>query len=448
MSSVAQTSVARARSENAFSDFKPAYNEAQAMAEANRCLYCSDAPCITACPTGIDIPEFIRKISTGNLKGSARTIFEANILGMSCARVCPVETLCVGDCVYNQLGIPPIQIGKLQRYSTDRAYAKGWQFFQAGADSGKRVALVGAGPASLACAHLLRRRGHHCTLFEKREVVGGLNTTGVAPYKMKADRAADEVEWLLAIGGIEVRTGVELGRDLSVADLERDYDAVFVGFGLGPDGWLHAAGEDLEGVHGAVDYIERLKLGQVDLRDAQRALVLGGGNTAVDAVRELRGLGVADVRMVYRGDEAHMSGYAHEWAAAKVESITGVWRTVPTGFVGQGGKVAGVTALRADENKRPIPGTEHTLPADLVLLAIGQGKLGALLAEVDGVTVSRGRLVVDDQQHLGRPGWFAGGDCANGGKEVVNATAEGQHAARTIDAWLNDNHSLRGGQHA
>lgn len=432
---------ASVRAETVFDDLKPAYTPAQAFAEANRCLYCSDAPCITACPTRIDIPEFIRKIATDNVKGSARTIFEANILGMSCARVCPVEVLCVGSCVYNVMGVPPIQIGKLQRFSTDAAYDKGWQFFEAGADTGKRVACIGAGPASLACAHALRRLGHAVTIFDKRAVVGGLNTTGVAPYKMKSDRAHEEAEWVLGIGGVEVKLGVEIGRDVSFAELEREFDAVFIGFGLGPDGWLHAEGEGLDGVFGAVEFIERMKLGAVDLAGVRRAVVIGGGNTAVDAVRELRGLGVGDVTLVYRGIEAGMSGYAHEWAAAKVEGVRAAWGTQPVGYVGQG-RVEGIRCVRLDDKKQTVPDSEHTLPADLVLLAIGQGKLGELVAGLDGIAVEHGRLIVDAQGYTGRPGYHAGGDAANGGKEVVNAAAEGKAAAHAIDRWLAGN-SLR-----
>src|SRR4051812_40109062 len=194
------------RSETVFADAKPPMTRDQAVAEANRCLFCSDAPCINACPTRIDIPQFIRKISTDNVRGSAKTIFDANILGMSCARVCPVEVLCVGDCVYNEMGVDPIQIGKLQRYSTDKAFEAGWRFFEAGKDTGKSVGLVGAGPSSLAAAHELRRQGQRVTIYDKRAVVGGLNTTGVAPYKMKADRSLDETAWVLGIGGIEILT--------------------------------------------------------------------------------------------------------------------------------------------------------------------------------------------------------------------------------------------------
>jgi dihydropyrimidine dehydrogenase (NAD+) subunit PreT len=423
------------RAETVFEDFKPAYTQAQATVEANRCLFCEGAPCVTACPTGIEVPQFIRKIATGNLHGSAKTIFEANILGMSCARVCPVEVLCVGACVHNEQGVPPIQIGKLQRHATDHAFEKGWRFFEAGADTGKSVALIGAGPASLACAHELRRFGHRCTIYEKRDVVGGLNTTGVAPYKMKADRSDEEVRWILDIGGIDVRTGVAVGDALGWDDLQREHDAVFIGVGLGADSRLGVPGEDLAGVQGAVAAIERMKLGRFDVSGVGRAVVVGGGNTAIDAVRELIGLGIPDVTMVYRGTEAKMSGYAHEWAAAKIEGARALWRVQPVGFEGAG-KLERLRLARLGEDKRPIPGEELAMDAQLALVAIGQGKLEALVAGLDGVKTDRGRIVVDQEQATGRVGVFAGGDCANGGKEVVNAAAEGKVAARSIHRHL------------
>jgi glutamate synthase (NADPH/NADH) small chain len=423
------------RSEVAFEDFKPAYTPAQALKEADRCLFCSDAPCIQACPTSIDIPQFIRKIATDNVKGSARTIFESNILGMSCARVCPVETLCVGKCVYNEQGVPPIQIGKLQRYSTDRAFEEGWRFFEAGPDTGKSVGLIGAGPASLACAHELRRQGHACTIYDKRSVVGGLNTTGVAPYKMKADRSHEEAAWILEIGGIEVKNGVEVGKDVSWADLEKKHDALFLGMGLGPDSTLGIPGEDLQGVVGAVEEIEVLKLQNAKLDGVKKAVVIGGGNTAIDAVRELIGLGIPEVTMVYRGDEAKMSGYAHEWAAAKLEGALAAWRRQPIAIEGEG-RVTAVRCAVLDENKKPIAGQEDSIEADLVLLAIGQSKLDALVSGLDGIATERGRVLVDDGQATGRKGFYAGGDCANGGKEVVNAAAEGKLAAQSIHAYL------------
>jgi glutamate synthase (NADPH/NADH) small chain len=427
--------ISRDRSEVVFEDFKPAYTPAQALKEANRCLFCSDAPCIQACPTSIDIPQFIRKIATDNVKSSARTIFESNILGMSCARVCPVEVLCVGKCVYNEQGVPPIQIGKLQRYSTDQAFEQGWRFFEAGPDSGKSVGLIGAGPASLACAHELRRHGHACTIYDKRSVVGGLNTTGVAPYKMKADRSHEEAQWVLGIGGIDVKTGVEVGKDVTWADLERDHDALFLGMGLGPDSMLSIPGEDLPGVVGAVAEIEVLKLSKADLAAVKKATVIGGGNTAIDAVRELIGLGIPEVTMVYRGDEAKMSGYAHEWAAAKVEGARAAWRRQPTAIEGSG-RVGAIRCAVLDENKKPIAGAEDVIETDLVVMAIGQSKLGALVAGLDGVATERGRVLVDAGQATGRKGVYAGGDCANGGKEVVNAAAEGKLAAQSIVAYL------------
>ncbi|MCK6503394.1 NAD(P)-dependent oxidoreductase [Myxococcota bacterium] len=424
------------RSEAVFADFKPALDDNQARVEAHRCLYCHDAPCIRACPTSIDIPGFIRKIATGNLTGSARTIFESNVLGMSCARVCPVEVLCVGDCVYNHMGVPPIQIGKLQRYATDHAYRQGTRFWQAGPDTGRSVGLVGAGPASLACAHRLRRFGHAVTIYEAREVLGGLNSTGIAPYKMPADRAIEEVDWVRSIGGIEVQTGVNVPTDLGWAELEQRHDALFIGIGLGPDSRLQARGEHLQGIHGAVDWIERMKLGKVDVSKVQTAVVIGGGNTAIDAVRELLGLGVSYVKLLYRGVEAGMPGYAHEWASAKKEGARVVWRVQPLGFEGHGGRVTAVRCMRLDRNKQPIEGSEHTIAADLVLLAIGQGKLGGLVSGLDGVQVEGGRIVADAAGATGRPGVYAGGDCVNGGQEVVNAVAMGRDAAVAIHSFL------------
>lgn len=426
------------RSEVVFEDYKGAYTPAQAALEANRCIYCSDAPCVQACPTHIEIPEFIRKISTGNVKGAARTIFEANILGTSCARVCPVEVLCVGDCVYNDLGVPPIQIGKLQRFATDEALARGQRFFEAGADTGKRVALIGGGPASLACAHELRRLGHRCTIFEKRAVMGGLNTTGIAPHKLKADASVQEVDWILGIGGIEVRTGVEVGKDVALDALERDHDAVFFGAGLGADTLMGIPGENLAGVEGAVAWIEKMKLGRVPTADVKRCVVVGGGNTAIDVVREARTLGFAEVTMVYRGTEPKMPGYAHEWKAALGQGVRAEWQTLPFAFEADasGTRVQRVKCHRVDADKRPIAGSEVTLEADLVLLAIGQSKLGAMLGALAGIEISRGVVVTDEAGRTGRKKWFAGGDAKNGGKEVVNAAAEGKAAARAIDAFL------------
>jgi len=440
------------RAEAGFADYKPAYTTTQALAEANRCLYCVDAPCVQHCPTAINIPEFIRKISTGNVEGAARTIFSANVLGMSCARVCPVEVLCAGACVYNDLDSPAIEIGKLQRYATDAAFDAGWQFFTAGPATGKTVGIIGGGPAGLAAAHELRRRGHGCTIYDAGALLGGLNTTGVAPYKMRADRALTEVEWVLQIGGVEVVSDVVVGRDLTFLEVERRHDALVIALGLGEDRTLELPGRELAGIHGAVAFIAEFKLGQVDLSGVTQAVVLGGGNTAVDAVRELLGLGVPEVTMLYRGDEAQMSGYGHEWKAAKVEGAKVRWRCQPLAYLssrpsgpegpgpaGAGaGAVAGLRCAQVGGDRRAIAGSEFELPAQLVLLAIGQARLGALATALPGVQVEDGRIVVDAEGATGRAKVYAAGDCANGGKEVVNATAEGKRAALAIDRVLRE----------
>lgn len=425
------------RSEQVFEDFKKAYTANQAIVEANRCLYCSDAPCITACPTGIDIPSFIRKISTRNTEGSARTIFASNILGMSCSRVCPVETLCVGDCVFNEMGVPPIQIGKLQRYATDMAFEKDWTFFEAGADTGKSVGIVGGGPAGLAAAHRLRRFGHAVTIYEKREILGGLNTFGVAPYKMRADAALSEVEWVMSIGGITVEHGVTIPETYSWDDLLGKHEAIFLAFGLGPDTRLELPGSNLDGIVGAVDFIEDFKLKAMDLSAVKQAVVIGGGNTALDAVRELRGLGVPEVTLAYRGAESQMGGYAHEWSAGKDEGVVSAFNLQPVAYEGQG-KVDGLRVVRTDADKKAIPGSAHTLPAQLVVLAVGQSKLGELVSGLDGVETKWGRVVTTESGQTGHPRVFAGGDCTNGGKEVVNGVAEGRDAAIAIHSMISE----------
>ncbi len=409
--------LARDRSESVFGDYKGEYSRDQAVAEANRCLFCTDAPCIKACPTHIDIPQFIRKIATDNVKASAETIFESNILGMSCARVCPVEVLCVGDCVFNAMHMPPINIGKLQRYSTDTAFDAKWTFFEAGKDTSKSVGLIGGGPASLACAHELRRFGHKATIYEKRSSLGGLNTTGVAPYKMKADRSVEEIAWILSIGGIEVHTGVDVDES-NIAELEKKHDALFFGVGLGADTSMRLAGEDLANVHGAVEWIERMKTSRVATEGMKHCVVIGGGNTALDCVREARGLGIERVTMIYRGIEPAMSGYIHEWKAGETEGCRAEWQALPLAFEGNG-KVERVQCVKLDAQKKPIAGTEFTIAADLVLVAIGQSKLDAMMKSI-----------------AGKKNCFAGGDFQNGGKEVVNAAAEGKAAAHAIHTFL------------
>jgi len=430
------------RVESRLTDLKPALTEAQARAEAARCLFCHDAPCIEACPTGIDIPMFIRQIHSRNQVGAARTILEANSLGHSCARVCPVEVLCVGKCVYNDKGEPPIMIGRLQRYATDRVIHGGIQLFEAGEPTGRAVACVGGGPASIACAHELVRRGHRAVVFEKADWPGGLNTDGVAPYKMQADESLAEVEWLSEIG-IEWRLSTEVGRDVDWADLEREFDAVFLGVGLGADAPLGIPGEELEGVWGATALIEAIKTGRrVDPASVYSAVVIGGGNTAIDAARELKLLGVPEVRMVYRRGPDGMPGYAHEREHAIAEGVSFTWRAVPVAFEGQG-RVKAARLATVDRGLAPV-GEPFSVPADLVAVAAGQNRLEDLLASIPGLEHDDGRVTVDPATgRTTNPRYWAGGDLANGGAEVVDAAAEGKRAARAIHEWLAGNGGAR-----
>jgi glutamate synthase (NADPH/NADH) small chain len=432
------------RLERELPDKKPLLSDAEAQAEADRCLYCSDAPCIKACPTEIDIPTFIKKIATGNVRGSAKTIFQQNILGYSCARVCPVEVLCVGSCVYGGWGREPIAIGRLQRYATEKATQAGQQpLFRAKGASGKKVAMIGAGPASLACAAYLALEGHKSVIFEKRALPGGLNTTGIAPYKLQADDALREIAWLFEIGHIEIKTGVEIGKDIAATQLLSDYDAVFIGVGLGEDTKLGLPGEDGPGVFGATAWIESMKTAaakdSVPPLRGKRVLVVGGGNTAIDVARETAQLGADDVAMIYRRGAAEMSGYHHEMEHARLEGVRLVHHAQPVGYVRDGaGNLTALRVAKTDEEGKPVPGTERELPCDMVALAIGQSKLRAVAKELGDVALdARGCVVADPKTgQTGNAKVFAGGDCVNGGKEVVNAVADGRNAARfLISKW-------------
>ncbi|WP_437671646.1 FAD-dependent oxidoreductase [Sorangium sp. So ce131] len=432
------------RIEERFEDKNPRYTEAEAVAEANRCLYCVDAPCVKACPTAIDIPSFIRKIATGNVKGAARTILTANLLGQSCGQACPVEVLCAGDCVYNTWGRAPIAIGRLQRYAVEAALAQGPALLRPKPPTGRRVALVGAGPASIAAAGYLALEGHRAVIFERKEIPGGLNTLGIAPYKMKGHEALRELEWVLSLGEIELRTGVSVVAqaaapgEVSAGDLLAQFDAVFLGLGLGDDARLGIPGEDGEGVVGATSFIERLKADpRLDLAGVRRAVVVGGGNTALDVAHELALLGV-DVAIVYRRSEAEMSGYAHELEGARVAGARLIENRAPVEVVRDGGRVVGLrvaaTALRAGGPAQGPAAAEELLPADLVAVAIGQSRATRVALAFEGVALdARGRVVVDPATHrTGNPRVYSGGDCVNGGKEVVNAVAEAKIAARAM----------------
>lgn len=432
------------RLEQQLGDKAPLYSRAEAVTEANRCIYCVDAPCIAKCPTEIDIPTFIHKIATDNVRGAARTIFESNMLGSSCARVCPVEVLCAGDCVYNQWGREPINIGRLQRYATTEALAQDPALLSKtkAPSTGKKIALVGGGPASIAAAGHLALDGHRAVIFEKKAIPGGLNTLGIAPYKLQAQDALDEIGMVLGLGDVELRTGVgvvagEAGEgEVSAASLLEDYDAVFIGIGLGPDNYLGIDGEEGEGVFGATEMIERIKADpSFDISSMQSVAVLGGGNTAIDIARELAQLGVADVFMVYRKTAAAMSGYQHEMAGGRKEGVRLIENRQPAGIVRDAdGKVSGV-AVENTADGSPA----EALSCDTVAFAIGQSRLTELAEAFPGVELdAKGRVVVDEATaRTGNSKVFAGGDCVNGGKEVVNAAEHGKRAAREITRMLN-----------
>jgi glutamate synthase (NADPH/NADH) small chain len=430
--------------ERNFADLNPPLTEASAAAEASRCLFCFDAPCIPACPTEIDIPGFIKKIVTGNLRGSARTILEANVLGHSCARVCPVEALCEGACVLNQEHQRPVTIGALQRVATDHVMERGIRVLKAGAPNGRRVALIGAGPASFGCAAELARMGYACRIYEKRSVPGGLNTHGIAAYKMRAADALREVELVRGLG-VEIRAGVEVGRDVSVGELRGASDAVFLGIGLGRTEGLGIPGEDLPGVVDAIGFIDRVKNQAFRSVDVGRTVVVvGAGNTSVDAATQAKRLGAEHVFVVYRRGPEDVSAYRYEFELAKSDGVVYVFHALPLRFLGDSAGVTAVECVRTEpeangrQGVRGVPGSEFQIPCDMAIVAVGQGKAVAWLERTfPGIALERGRVHVDAAGRTSLPGLYAGGDCVNGGREVVNAVAEGKAAARAIHADLN-----------
>jgi glutamate synthase (NADPH/NADH) small chain len=430
-----------------FADLPAPLAQDETIAEANRCLYCFDAPCTRACPTHIDVPLFIRQIAHQDDIGAARTILNANIFGGSCARACPVEVLCEGACVANTHLKSPIQIGRLQRHATDAALAHGIKFFWPGDPTGKRVALIGSGPASLSCAHELRKLGHETVVFEARPVAGGLNTLGIAAYKISTAFALTEVEQIKRMG-VDVRLNQRIEPSTLVALLS-EYDAVFLGIGLGQTLPLGIEGESLPGVWEALDFIFQTHTKPfTECEVGRRVLVIGAGNTAIDVATAARRLGADEVTIAYRRGPDAMPAFAYEYGLAKADGVKFEWFAQPKRILADAqGRVCGAEFVRTeltDPTSRQSPLREiaderYQLPADMVVKALGQEPLVEFAQALPGLKISDGQIGIDPATGATSvPRLFAGGDCIRGGGEIVDAVQDGKIAARGIDLLLKE----------
>lgn len=423
-----------------FADLHPPLDRNEARVAAERCLFCFDAPCVQACPTAIDIPLFIRQIMTGNALGSAKTILDANIFGGMCARVCPTETLCEEACVRMAEG-KPIAIGHLQRYAVDALFASGKRLYRQGPATSARIAVVGAGPAGLSCAHKLATLGHAVVVFDAREKPGGLNEHGIAAYKTVDDFAQREVAWILGVGGIELRQGVQLGRDLTLGELRRDFDAVFLGLGLQGVNALGIDTGGLAGIHDAVTFIEALRQAAdlTSLPIGRRVVVVGGGMTAVDAAVQAKKLGAEEVTMVYRRGPAAMGASRYEQELAQTAGVVIRFGARPIAVEGQAGALSAVVfAGTAEQDGRLVDtGETFALPADQLFKAVGQALVPTHLDGGDVLELASGRVAIDGERRTSMPGVWAGGDCAAGGRDLtVVAVEDGKQAALSIDRAL------------
>ncbi|KPH12850.1 NAD(P)-dependent oxidoreductase [Chryseobacterium sp. ERMR1:04] len=428
-----------------FADIHPPFeNREGAVIEANRCIMCYDAPCIKMCPTHINIPKFIKQIATENLKGSAKTIFTDNIMGASCSKVCPVEILCEGSCVYNLLHEEPIQIARLQRYSTEKAMENNWQLFEKKTSVGKKVAVVGAGPAGLSCAFNLAKEGVEVTIFEKETKGGGLMTYGIAAYKVTPEFCEEEVKYITSIGGIDIKYNQELGKDFQLKDLQTNYDAVFLGIGVGIARQLDINGENSGGVEDAISYIHHLRTNDFsNIPVGERVAVIGLGMTAIDAATQTKRLGAKQVTIVYRRTENEKPCTDVELNIAKLDGCNLEYLAAPKEIISENGNVKTLICRRmklgeADASGRRSPvdtGETFEIDCDMIIKAAGQTPFEDLISNFE-LQNSSGKVSVNSDYETNWKGVFAGGDCINGGKEVVNAAQDGKLAARSILEYI------------
>jgi dihydropyrimidine dehydrogenase (NAD+) subunit PreT len=425
--------------ESNFADLHPPLGHHEARVAADRCLFCWEAPCVAACPTGIDIPLFIRQISTGNALAAARTILDANIMGGMCARVCPTETLCEQACVREAAEGAPVKIGLLQRHATDALLASGRQPYRQGAPTGRRVAVVGAGPAGLACAHKLATLGHAVTLFEARDKPAGLNEYGIAAYKTPGNFAAREAAFILDVGGITLKTGVALGRDITLAAVQADHDAVFLGIGLGAVNALGLEAETLSGVEDAVAFIARLRQAAHpgDIAIGRRVVIIGGGMTAIDMATQAKRIGAEEVTIVYRRGEEAMNASRYEQELAQTDGVLIRHWLRPVALASRAGAVTGITFeyTRLEDGKLVGTGERLSLACDQVFKAIGQKLDDA--DDFPALALQDGRIKVDGERRTSLKRVWAGGDCVAGGEDLtVVAVEDGKQAAMSIDRVL------------
>ena len=424
-----------------FKQKKPLMNSTEAFVESSRCLFCYDAPCIKACPTHIDIPLFIKQIHTGNVDGAAETIYDQNWMGNACGKVCPTQVLCEGACVLNHAHVKPIEIGRLQNFATRQAIEADKQLYRKGEPNGKKVAVIGAGPAGIACACELSVLGYAVTIFEAHEKPSGLTVYGTAPYKITNEEALSEVAYLQKQLGFDIQYESPVVSQVQIRDLEAQYDAIFLGVGIGPTSSLGIPGEDLNQVIGAVEFIQDLRFKKHQLQIPQSVVVLGGGNTAMDAASESARMGAEKVYLAYRRSKDAMGAYWFEYDLALSAGVQGVFNANPKEILEKDGNVAGVKFIKtALENGRlsEIPGSEFVIECDMVIKATGQAKMGDFLKQIEGLTLDASQRIVVNPVHFqtSNPKYFAGGDAVNGGAEVVNGAYEGKQAALGIHQYL------------